>query len=291
LKSSWFKRSLPEALQIIMAGFKRRSLTKMSAATGVRPSAIRQRVLDGETVSGAMIFEFFVPGMPQVLKSAGCEFALFDMEHAGLGFETLKMLAAGCRGAGIEPLVRVPRSEYHFLARALDVGVHGVMVPMVESAEEARRIVEATHYPPAGRRGAALGVAQDDYSAGDVKAKLAALNARTLVIAQIESERGMAALEGIASTPGIDVLWLGHFDLTNFLGIPGEFDSPRYIDALKAIVAAARRHRKGLGFMAADADWARRYRDFGFNMIAAGLDSSLLQSAIRATLAPLREGH
>ena len=99
----------------------------------------------------------------------------------------------------------------------------------------------------------------------------------------------MAELEGIASTPGIDVLWLGHFDLTNFLGIPGEFEAPRYLDAIKAIVAAARRHRKGLGFMAADAEWARRYRDFGFNMIAAGLDSSLLQAAIRTTLAPLKE--
>jgi 2-keto-3-deoxy-L-rhamnonate aldolase RhmA len=261
----------------------------MTAATGVRPSAIRQKVLNGEIVAGAMVFEFFAPGMPQVLKSAGCEFALFDMEHAGLGFETLKMLAAGCRGVGIEPLVRVPRSEYHFMARALDVGMYGVMVPMVESTAEARRIAEATHYPPVGRRGAALGVAQDDYSAGDVSAKLSALNARTLVIAQIESERGMAELEGIASTPGIDVLWLGHFDLTSFLGIPGEFEAPQYLDAVKAIVAAARRHRKGLGFMAADAEWARRYRDFGFNMIAAGLDSSLLQTAIRAALAPLRE--
>jgi 2-dehydro-3-deoxyglucarate aldolase/4-hydroxy-2-oxoheptanedioate aldolase len=261
----------------------------MGESSAVRPSAIRQRVLQGEVVVGAMIFEFFAPGTPQVLKSAGCEFALFDMEHAGLGFETLKMLAAGCRGIGIAPLVRVPRSEYQFLARALDVGTHGVMVPMVESAEEARRIVEATHYPPAGRRGAALGVAQDDYTGGDVRQKLAALNARTLVIAQIESERGMAHLDAIASTPGIDVLWLGHFDLTNFLGIPGEFESPRYLDAVKAIVAAARRNGKGLGFMAADAGWAKRYREFGFNMIAAGLDSSLLQGAIRATLAPLRE--
>src|SRR4029079_6682788 len=261
----------------------------MAEPIGVRPSAIRQRVLGGETVLGAMVFEFFAPGMPQVLKSAGCEFALFDMEHAGLGFETLKMLAAGCRGVGIEPLVRVPRSEYHFMARALDVGVYGVMVPMVESADEARRIVEATHYPPVGRRGAALGVAQDDYSGGDVKAKLAALNARTLVIAQIESERGLAHLEAIASTPGIDVLWLGHFDLTNFLGIPGEFDSPKYLDVWRRVLAQARRHGKGLGFMAADAAWAKRYRDYGFNMIAAGLDPALLQSAVRATLAPRAE--
>ncbi len=260
----------------------------MGQTTGVRPSAIRQRVLAGETVAGAMIFEFFAPGMPQVLKSAGCEFALFDMEHAGLGFETLKMLAAGCRGIGIEPLVRVPRSEYHFMARALDVGAFGVMVPMVESAEEARRIEEATHYPPQGRRGAAFGVAQDDYSGGDVKAKVAALNARTLVIAQIESERGLAEVEAIAATPGIDVLWLGHFDLTNFLGIPGEFESPKYLDAVRAVVVAARRHGKGLGFMAADAVWAKRYRELGFNMIAAGLDASLLQSAIRATLKGLQ---
>ncbi|MDA0276903.1 MAG: aldolase/citrate lyase family protein [Proteobacteria bacterium] len=255
---------------------------------GVRPSAIRQRVLAGETVAGAMIFEFFAPGLPQVLKSAGCEFALFDMEHAGLGFETLKMLAAGCRGIGIEPLVRVPRSEYHFMARALDVGAFGVMVPMVESAAEATRIAEATHYPPQGRRGAAFGVAQDDYSGGEVKAKVAALNARTLVIAQIESERGLAEVEAIAATPGIDVLWLGHFDLTNFPGIPGEVESPKYLDAVRAIVAAARRHGKGLGFMAADAAWAKRYRELGFNMIAAGLDSSLLQSAIRDTLKALR---
>ena len=261
----------------------------MGESSGVRPSAIRQRVLAGETVAGAMVFEFFSPGTPQVLKAAGCEFALFDMEHAGLGFETLKMLVAGCRGIGIEPLARVPRSEYHFMARALDVGAHGVMVPMVESAEEAGRIAEATHYPPRGRRGAAFGIAQDDYIGGDVRAKVAALNARTLVIAQIESERGLADVDAIAATPGIDVLWLGHFDLTNFLGIPGEFDAPKYLDAVRAIVATARRHGKGLGFMAADAAWARRYREFGFNMIAAGLDASLLQSAIRATLAPLRE--
>ncbi len=255
----------------------------------VRGNAIKARVLAGETVAGALVFEFFSPGMPQVLNAAGCEFALFDMEHTGLGFETLKSLFAGCRGLDITPLVRVPRGEYHFLARALDIGAHGVMVPMVESAAEARRIAEATHYPPLGRRGAAFAVAQDDYVGGDVKTKVRALNDRTLLIAQIETERGLADAEAIAATPGIDVLWLGHFDLTNFLGIPGEFDHPKYRAAIETIVAAARRHGKGLGFMAADADWAKRYRAFGFNMIAAGLDHSLLQSAIRATLAPLAE--
>jgi 2-dehydro-3-deoxyglucarate aldolase/4-hydroxy-2-oxoheptanedioate aldolase len=248
---------------------------------------LKARALAGESVRGAMVFEFFSPGMPRVLKAAGCEFAMFDMEHTGLGFETLKMLFAGCRGIGIAPWVRVPRGEYHFLARALDVGAHGVMVPMVESAAEARRIVEATRYPPLGRRGAGFAMAHDDYEVGEVRAKVGAINERTLVIAQIETEKGLAEVEAIAATQGIDVLWLGHFDLTNFLGIPAEFEHPRYLEAVRAIIAAGRRHGKGLGFMAADAGWARRYRDFGFNVIAAGLDPTLLQAAIRVTLAPL----
>jgi 2-dehydro-3-deoxyglucarate aldolase/4-hydroxy-2-oxoheptanedioate aldolase len=247
----------------------------------------KDRIVAGQTVVGAMVFEFFSPGMPQILKVAGCEYVIFDMEHAGLGYETLKSLFAGCRGIGITPLARVPRGEYHFLARALDIGAHGVMVPMVESAAEARRIAEATHYPPAGRRGAAFAIAQDDYAGGDVSTKTKAIDERTLVIAQIETERGLAEVDAIAATPGIDVLWLGHFDMTNFLGIPGQFEHAKYQEAVRAIVAAGKKHNKGLGFMAADAGWARKYRDYGFNMIAAGLDHTLLQSAVRQTLAPL----
>ena len=248
---------------------------------------LKKRVLTGEMVPGAMVFEFFSPGMPQILKVAGCEYVIFDMEHAGLGYETMKGLFAGCRGIGITPLARVPRSDYHFLARALDIGAHGVMVPMVESAAEAGRIAEATHYPPTGRRGAAFAIAQDDYQGGDVAKKIQSIDARTLVIAQIETERGLAEVDGIAATPGIDVLWLGHFDMTNFLGIPGQFENAKYLEAVKKIVNAAKANGKGLGFMAADADWAKKYRGFGFNMIAAGLDHTLLQSAVRQTLAPL----
>jgi 2-keto-3-deoxy-L-rhamnonate aldolase RhmA len=114
---------------------------------------LRQRVMAGDQVLGAMVFEFYSPGVSQILKLAGCEFVLYDMEHTGLGLETLKFQVAACRGLGVAPMVRVPRGEYHFLARALDVGAQGVMVPMVESEAQARAIVEATRYPPTGRRG------------------------------------------------------------------------------------------------------------------------------------------
>jgi len=249
---------------------------------------LKQRVRGGEIVAGSMVFEFFSPGMARISEQAGCEFVIYDMEHSGLSIETLKQLHASARGLSIAPMVRVPRGEYHFLARALDVGMHGVMIPMVESAEQAAAIVEATQYPPKGRRGAAFGFAHDDYAGGDVGAKMEQLNARNLVIAQIETERGLAAVDEIAAADGIDVLWVGHFDLTNFLGVPGRFDDKLYLDAIGRVVEAGRKHGKGLGFLVTDPDTTTRYRGYGFNMLATGTDQGIMISGIRSILGPLR---
>jgi 2-dehydro-3-deoxyglucarate aldolase/4-hydroxy-2-oxoheptanedioate aldolase len=163
------------------------------------------------------------------------------------------------------------------------------MVPMVDSVEQARAIAEATHYPPRGRRGAAFGFPHDDYEPGDPAAKMKAADARNLVIAQIETERGLECVEAIAAVDGIDCLWLGHFDMTNFLGIPGQFEHPRYIEAVRRIVAAGRKHKKALGFMAADAALARQYRKLGFNMIATGTDHGILMAGVRGILAAVAD--
>ena len=247
--------------------------------------SLRRRVMGGETVLGAMVFECFTPGIAQIMKLAGCEYVIYDMEHTGTGYETIKTQVAHCRGLGVSPMARVPRSDYAYLARALDVGCEGVMIPMVNSAEEARDIVEATRYPPVGRRGAAFGFAHDHYEPGSPLDKIKSANARNLVIAQIETEHGLDNVEEIAAVDGIDVLWVGHFDLTNFLGIPGEFESKVYKDALKRVGKAGRKNGKGLGFMASDEAWARDYKELGFNMLAAGTDHGLLMAGVRGIVA------
>ena len=162
------------------------------------------------------------------------------------------------------------------------------MAPMVESAEQAELLVSCTRYPPAGRRGAAFGVAHDDYRAGPVAEKMAAADARTLVIAMIETARGVAAVEQVAAVPGVDVLWLGHFDLTNSMGIPGQFDHPDYLDAVRRIVDAARRQGLACGVMATDEGWAQRYLSLGFRMVAYGLDHLLFQSALAQGITAMR---
>ena len=246
----------------------------------MRPNAIKAQVLAGEVVTGAMVFEFFSPGMSTILANAGCRYVFYDMEHTGLGFETLKWLFASCRGLAIEPMVRVPRGEYAFLARALDVGARGVMIPMVETAEQAREIVACCRYPGVGRRGAAFGFAQADYLGGDVGDKMRIANERTLIVAQIETALGLDNVEQIAAVDGIDVLWIGHFDLSNFMGIPGRFDDPRFEDAMRRIADAARRHGKAAGIMASDRAWIDRARQMNYTMIAAGTDMGLFGSAL-----------
>jgi 2-dehydro-3-deoxyglucarate aldolase/4-hydroxy-2-oxoheptanedioate aldolase len=109
------------------------------------------------------------------------------------------------------------------------------------------------------------------------------------VICQIETAVGAENVDAIAAVPGVDVVWLGHFDLTNFLGIPGEFTHPRYLRAVDDLLAACKRHGKTPGFMAADDAWASDYRAKGFRALAYGIDVLLMQTALAKGLAMLRE--
>ena len=157
------------------------------------------------------------------------------------------------------PLARVPATEYHFIARALDCGALGVMVPMVDTPEQARLIVSCTRYPPDGRRGAAFGFAHDDYQGGEVKEKVRAIHARTLTICMIETKKGLENVEAIAAVPGVDVLWLGHFDVWTHEGLimfrqglmlNGALATPPQCEALlKAAFEACERYYQAFQFV------------------------------------------
>lgn len=250
----------------------------------MRTNPVKEALAQGGVAFGSMIFEFFSPGIARICRNAGAQFVLYDMEHSGLGFESLKVQVALAQAQELVPMVRVPRGEYHFIARALDVGALGVMVPMVGSAREAARIVACTRYPPHGHRGAAFGFAHDGYEGGAVDAKMRALHARTLVIAQIETAEGLAEVEAIAAVDGVDALWLGHFDLTNAMGIPGDFAHPDYPAAVRRIVTACTAHGKAAAFLATDERSVHEYRALGFRLMAYGIDQSLLQEALKRGL-------
>lgn len=255
----------------------------------MRINDVKRKVLGGGVSIGTFMFEFNTSGIGRIAAEAGAEFAVFDMEHTGWSVESIRMLIATTGRADIVPLVRIPATDGYFVARVLDMGAMGVMAPMVESAEQAARLVAAAKYPPLGRRGAAFGIAHDDYSDGSIPQKMESANREGLVIAQIETAAGVRNVHEIAAVAGIDVLWIGHVDLSNSLGIPGQFDHPEFHGALKRVLDACRQHGKVPGFMACDITAGKALLDQGFRMIAYGGDLWLYQAALRQGVAALQQ--
>jgi 2-keto-3-deoxy-L-rhamnonate aldolase RhmA len=239
---------------------------------------------------GHFIVEFATPGIGHILKSAGCDFVLFDLEHSGFHFETVKSVVRYFEAAQLPAIIRTPSREYQHIARAMDMGAEGLMLPMVGDAAEAREIVRAMKYHPAGGRGVALQVAHDRYRPGAVADKFAAANKRSTLFCQIETAAGVENAEEIASIEGVDALWVGHFDLSVSLGIAGEFDHPDFIRAIDRVVAACAKHKKALGRLVPTVEQGIELYAKGFDFICYSGDVWVLHNALAEAMTRLRDG-
>lgn len=239
---------------------------------------------------GHFIVEFATPGIGHILKSAGCDFVLFDLEHSGFGFETVKSAIRYFEAADLPAIVRAPSKEYHHIARAMDMGAEGLMLPMVGSADEARHIINSMKYIPEGGRGVALQVAHDRYRPGAVKEKFAMQNRRSTLFCQIETAEGVENADSIAALPGVDCLWVGHFDLSVSLGVPGEFQSKTFTDAIARVAAATAKHGKSLGRLTPTVQQGIELNAQGFDFLCYSGDVWVLHDALAKAIADLREG-
>jgi len=243
-------------------------------------NSFRQRIKQGELLLGQMVLEFFTPGIGPMLASCGLDFAIFDMEHGRCDITLLAEMAASCRGSDIVPIARVPDAAYAPLSRVLDIGARGVMAPRVESRQQAEDIVSQLKYSPMGRRGVALGIAHDLYRAGGEEF-FAAANEEICVILLLETEKAFEHLDEIVSVPGVDVAWVGHYDLTVSMGIPTQFEHPRLLAAMDALVAACGRHGVAAGFLPPSPESAVHWIGKGFRAISLGSDIGVFLDGVR----------
>ena len=194
------------------------------------------------------------------------------------------------RAAGLPTIVRSPSRDYRDIARTLDAGADGVMLPMVSTADEAKSIIKAMKYVPIGARGVVLRSAVDCYTAGPTMEKLAAQNRRTMLVVQIESAEGVENARAIGALDEVDCLWVGHFDLSCSLGIPGDFEHPRFVEAIDAVIEAGRATGTSLGRLVPDVDTGIALYAQGFDFIAYSADSWVLGDAVAAGLSAVRAG-
>jgi 4-hydroxy-2-oxoheptanedioate aldolase len=230
------------------------------------------------------------PFTAEIMAAQGFDSVTIDMQHGALDYSNVLPMFQAMRASGATLMARVPWNEPGIIMKALDAGAYGIICPMVNSAEEAARFVSYLRYPPHGQR--SFGPTRVSFAAGANYAGEA--NDNMLAFAMIETAEGMANLDAIAATPGLDGIYVGPADLTLSLTqghlAPGfDREEPEMIAALQAIVAACKKHNTRAALHCGTPDYAARAIGWGFNMTTVGGDSRFLAAAAGAAVAGFRK--
>ena len=242
---------------------------------------MKARLAAGETLFGT----FLTLGSPFAAESLGLlgwDWLLVDLEHGGGDESLLLGQLMACSAAGTHALVRVESDVRGRTARALDLGVEGVMCPQINSRAQAEQWASVLHYGPRGTRGIALFHRGARY--GTDPDAIEHARERTLGVAQIESPEAVEAVEEIAAVPGIDVLFVGPSDLSYSMGMFRDFENPRFRDAIQRVNEAARSAGKATGIFVTSTDQVAAAVADGFRMIALGSDGGFMMAAARQAL-------
>jgi 4-hydroxy-2-oxoheptanedioate aldolase len=240
----------------------------------------KERLVAGELSIGMGVKAVRGVEIARIMKTAGFDWLFIDLEHGPTSVETAYAISVAALDAGIAPIVRVPHGELALATRCLDGGALGIVIPHVDTAEEAKAMVNAFRYQPLGHRSIAGGYPQFGFAATPAAEVTKAMNDATLVIAMVETPRAIENADEIAAVPGLDVLLMGTNDLCLEMGIPGQLGDDRVVAAVQKVVAACKRHGKwpGLGGVYSK-DLMKRYIDMGMQVILSGNDLPLLLTA------------
>jgi 2-keto-3-deoxy-L-rhamnonate aldolase RhmA len=245
-------------------------------------SGFRDRLAAGEIAAGLVVAHSRTASIARIAASCGYHWLFVDLEHGPTGLDVASQICVAALDAGITPFVRVPENSPGWIGRVLDGGAVGVVVPHIDSPEDAARAVDAARYPPTGQRSLSGLLPQFGYQALPAREQMARSEALTCVVGIIETEKAVANIDAIAAVPGLDALQVGTSDLSVSMGVPGELDHPRVQEAVRQTIAACQRHGKvaAVGGAYRD-DWLRLYAGMGVRLMLVGNDLSLLVGAMR----------
>lgn len=229
------------------------------------------------------------PDVPAVAAACGYDAVYVDLEHTSTSLDTAQLLCVSALGAGISGLVRVPSHEPSVIARVLDGGAVGVIVPHINSQEEAQEVVHAARFPPVGRRSISGPNAVSGYQPRTAPQLVELLERRTVVAVMIETPEAVEASGSIASVPGIDMIIVGPSDLTAEMGIHGQYENDHFHRAVESVAAACRSHGVALGMAGIKSlELLNRFRGLGLRFISAGTDVGMMTEAATSRAQALR---
>ena len=247
---------------------------------------LKQALRAGKAVIGTFV-QIGHPDVTEMLSHAGFDWLLLDGEHGPFGIETMQLMLQAMSGAKTVPMVRVPWNDPVFIKRALDIGVYGLLIPLVSSRREAEEVVRALRYPPRGIRGVGPRRASRYYL--DFKEYVSTCEEELLVMVQIETREAIENISDILSVDGIDSYFVGPMDLSAALGHIGETNHPEVSEAIARIVEAGKKAKKIGGIYAFSVEDIKKRIEQGFQFISFASDSRLLMGSAQEALKKIRE--
>ncbi len=249
----------------------------------------KEKLAAGELAIGVGLRQARTVDIAKAMKTAGFDWLFIDMEHSSMNLDCAVQISLAAQDVGITPVVRVPGFEHHHATRVLDGGAQGIVVPHVDTPEITAQMAQNCKYPPLGKRSVVGALPQLDFRAAAMAEATRAINESTLLVVMVETAEAVANAAQMAAVPGIDALLIGTNDLCMELGIPGQLDHPKVVDAYEKVIAACRTHGKypGMGGVYNPVQMAP-YIEMGMQLILAGSDLSLMLSAGKQQSAAVR---
>ncbi len=250
----------------------------------------KERLAHGDACFGTMVRSFNSLDVIPMAAAAGWDYVILDSEHCGFESETISDLCLISKyEESLTTLVRVPDKLYHHIARALDLGAEGLVLPRVDTRDEVESIIQAAKYHPLGKRGASVSQIATRYRPVPARQYLDWANRETLIVIQIESQQAVDNVDNLVSVEGVDAVMIGPFDLSQDMGIPGELDHPRVADAYRNVIAGCRRHGVAAGVHLQTLSSAREWIGEGMRLITFQYDSLIFKQRSAELLKGLKE--
>ncbi len=253
----------------------------------MRTNHVKQALAEGKLQLGFNFGQLRSQEVARILAAAGFHWAFLDTEHGGFDLETVQDICRIAALVGLAPIVRVGDLQYPLVARALDCGAFGVIFPRVESPELLEKAVSWARFPPAGVRGFGLTAFHFDHEPLTMPQMIERVNANTMVVLQIETARAVERREELLAVPGIDAVMMGPADLSISLGVPGEFQHPKMVEAMEAVRDTCLRRGIAPGTQTRTLELARFWKQRGMLFLGCSSDTAMLYERGRDIVAAL----
>jgi len=236
-------------------------------------SNFKNKLFQGKHVLGPFM-KTSDPAFVEVAGYAGFDFVILDLEHGPNNICNLQNLIRGAQCSGVLPIVRAPGTDEGVISKILDVGAMGIQIPQVSSAEDVRKVVRASRFSPNGERGVCRFVRAANYSAKDRFSYFKSAD-ENLIIIQLEGLEAVNNLDEILKVDGIDILFIGPYDLSQSVGVPGQIDHPLVVEKMTKIVERARQANKYVGTFVDNIDNALKWKSRGIQYLSYSVDVGL----------------